>query len=189
MALKTGWINDDAGFHLVATAQKDDQRLIAVVMGARNQNTRENEALKLLNYGFKNFSTVTVLSQDEPIATIPVWKGSVNQVSLVAAEPGVVTVPAKENQDLTLRKTIPDRLSAPIPAGAEVGTAEIVLKGKALKTIALIAQNEVPSGTLFKRLYHIMLLSFITPPYWGWIALVLAFLLMVLAGMAMRKSN
>jgi D-alanyl-D-alanine carboxypeptidase (penicillin-binding protein 5/6) len=187
--LKTGWISDEEGYHLVATAKKGDQRLIAVVMGARNQRTRENEALKLLTYGFKNFSTVTVLSQDEPIATIPVWKGSVNQVSLRAAEPGVVTVPAGEDQELTLRKTIPDRLSAPVPAGAEVGTAEILLKGKVLKVIPILAQDEVPSGTLSKRLYHLVLLSFITPPYWGWIVLLLLFLLVVLAGMAMRKSN
>jgi D-alanyl-D-alanine carboxypeptidase (penicillin-binding protein 5/6) len=187
--LKTGWINDEQGYHLVATAKKGDQRLITVVMGARNQRTRENEALKLLNYGFKNFSTVTVLKQDEPLATIPVWKGTVNQVSLMAAAPGVVTVPAGEDQELTLRKTIPDRLSAPIPAGTEVGTAEILLKGKVLKVIPIIAQNEVPSGTLSKRLYHLVLISFITPPYWGWIGLVLLFLLVVLAGMAMRKGN
>ena len=187
--LKTGWINDEDGYHLVATAKKGDQRLIAAVMGAKNERTRENEALKLLNYGFKNFSTVTVLKSDELIATVPVWKGTVNQVSLVPAGPGIVTVPAGEDKDLTLRKTIPDRLSAPIAAGAEVGTAEILLKGEILKTIGILAKDEVTPGSLSKRLYHTLLVSFITPPYWGWIILILLALLVILAGMAMRRSG
>ena len=187
--LKTGWISDEDGYHLVATAKKEDQRLIAVVMGAKNERTRENEALKLLNYGFKNFSTVTVLKPDELLATVPVWKGTVNQVSLVPAEPGIVTVPAGEDKELTLRQTIPDRLLAPISAGAEVGTAKILLKGKTLKTIGILTQDEVTSGSLSKRLYHTILLSFIIPPYWGWIILVLLALLIILAGMATRKSS
>lgn len=187
--LKTGWISDEDGYHLVATAKREDQRLIAVVMGAKNERTRENEALKLLNYGFKNFVTVTVIKPDELIATVPVWKGTVNQVSLVPAEPGIVTVPSGEEKELTLRKTMPDRLSAPISAGAEVGTAEILLKGEILKSLGILAKDQVTSGSLSKRLYHTVLLSFITPPYWGWIILVLLALLVILAGMATRKSS
>jgi len=187
--LKTGWISDEDGYHLVTTAKREDQRLIAVVMGAKNERTRENEALKLLNYGFKNFVTVTVIKPDELIATVPVWKGTVNQVSLVPAEPGIVTVPSGEEKELTLRKTMPDRLSAPISAGAEVGKAEILLKGEILKSLGILAKDQVTSGSLSKRLYHTVLLSFITPPYWGWIILVLLALLVILAGMATRKSS
>ena len=74
--LGTEWISDDEGFHLVATAQRNGQRFISVVMGAKNRSTRESEALKLLNYGFKNFSTATVFKAQEPIATIRVWRGN-----------------------------------------------------------------------------------------------------------------
>ena len=186
--LKTGWIDNGAGFHLVATAQKEDQRFIAVVMGARDQRTRENEALKLLNYGFKNFSTVTVCNQDDPIETVDVWKGNANQVSLIAAEPGIVTVPAGEEEAITLIKKTPERISAPLSAGEQVGELEITLQGKLLKKIALVAQNEVASANLIKRLFHTALLSCIIPPYWGWIVLVLLFLLMVFAGLMMRRG-
>jgi D-alanyl-D-alanine carboxypeptidase (penicillin-binding protein 5/6) len=186
--LKTGWIDNGAGFHLVATAQKEDQRLIAVVMGARDQRTRENEALKLLNYGFKNFSTVTLCNRDDPIETVNVWKGSANHVSLIAAEPGIVTVPAGEEETIALIKKTPERISAPLSAGEQVGELEITLQGKPLKKIALVAQNDVPSANLIKRLFHVALLSCIVPPYWGWIVLVLLFLLMVFAGLMMRRG-
>jgi len=186
--LKTGWIDNGAGFHLVATAEKEDQRFIAVVMGARDQRTRENEALKLLNYGFKNFSTVTVCNQNDPIETVDVWKGNANQVSLIAAEPGIVTVPAGEEEAITLIKKTPERISAPLSAGEQVGELEIILEGKLLKKIALVAQNEVASANLIKRLFHTALLSCIIPPYWGWIVLVLLILLMVFAGLMMRRG-
>jgi D-alanyl-D-alanine carboxypeptidase (penicillin-binding protein 5/6) len=187
--LKTGWIDNGAGFHLVATAKKEDQRLIAVVMGARNQRTRENEALKLLNYGFKNFSTVTLCNRDDPVETVNVWKGKANQVSLIAAEPGIVTVPAGEEEAIDLIKKTPERISAPLSAGERVGELEITLQGKPLKTIALVAQNDVASANLIKRLFHTALLSCIIPPYWGWIVLVLLFLLMVFAGLMMRRGS
>src|SRR3989442_23225 len=51
--LKTGHLSE-SGYHLVATAKRDERRLIAVVMGAKSQAIRAEEALKLLNYGYRN---------------------------------------------------------------------------------------------------------------------------------------
>jgi D-alanyl-D-alanine carboxypeptidase (penicillin-binding protein 5/6) len=55
--LKTGHI-EESGYHLLATAKRDNQRMIAVVMGCDKMSTRAREALKLLEHGFRNFSTV-----------------------------------------------------------------------------------------------------------------------------------
>lgn len=50
--LKTGHIYQ-SGYHIVATAQKGDARLIAVVMGSRTPKVRTNEARRLLDEGFR----------------------------------------------------------------------------------------------------------------------------------------
>ena len=50
--LKTGYTRK-SGYHLVATAKRGEQRLIAVVMEARNRKIREREAMRLLNLGFE----------------------------------------------------------------------------------------------------------------------------------------
>jgi D-alanyl-D-alanine carboxypeptidase (penicillin-binding protein 5/6) len=50
--LKTGYTRK-SGYHLVATARRGEQRLIAVVMDARNRKIREREAMRLLNLGFQ----------------------------------------------------------------------------------------------------------------------------------------
>ena len=186
--LKTGWIDNGTGFHLVATAKRQSQRFVAVVMGAPHQRTRENEALKLLNYGFKNFSTLTVCNPDTPVETVTVWKGNANHVSLVPAEPGIVTVPTGEEQAIALIKKTPERISAPLSRGEQIGELEITLQGEPLKNIALVAQDEVTPANLIKRLFHTAVLSCIIPPYWGWIAVVLLLLLVVFAGLMMRRG-
>lgn len=187
--LKTGWINNNAGFHLVATAKRGGQRFIVVVMGAKNQRTRENEALKLLNYGFKNFSTITMFDVNEPIGTVSVWKGKSSQVVFIAAEPGIITIPVGEEQNLSLIKKIPKRVFAPINKGDKIGALEITMKGKLLKKIDLIAQDEVPSGGFIKLLIHLVILSFIIPPYWGCIILLFLLLLIITMGVIKKRAG
>lgn len=187
--LKTGWISDDEGFHLVATAQRNGQRFISVVMGARNRSTRESEALKLLNYGFKNFSTATVFKGGEPLAIVRVWRGTEDQVALIAKEPGIITVAAGDAPQLSFTKTIPERIYAPVSQGETMGEGVISLKGKTLKKVALVTQNAVPACNIFKRLVHSLLLSFYLPPYLGWFALVFISLGMVLLPLIRRKMR
>ena len=187
--LKTGWINNKAGFHLVATAKRDNQRFIAVVMGAKDQRTRENEAFKLLNYGFKNFSTVELFKSDEPIATVEVWKGKSDQVSLTAAGLTVLTIPAGEEKNLSLTKKIPKRIFAPINKSEKIGELEITLNGELLKIVDLVAQDEVVSGNLITRLLHMARLSFIVQPYWGWVVLLLLLLVFFISRMIKGKTR
>ena len=51
--LKTGHV-EESGYHLTATAKREGQRMIAVVMGCDRVRKRAPEAQKLLEYGFKN---------------------------------------------------------------------------------------------------------------------------------------
>lgn len=50
--LKTGFTRS-AGFHIIATAKRDDTRLIAIVMGARSRTIRDRETTRLLEEGFR----------------------------------------------------------------------------------------------------------------------------------------
>src|SRR6476620_8137062 len=52
--LKTGFI-EEAGYGLVASAKRDDQRVIIVVSGLNTKKEREEEPRKLIEWGFKNF--------------------------------------------------------------------------------------------------------------------------------------
>ena len=64
--LKTGWTND-AGYCITTTMKKDGMRLISVVMGAENPTLRNNDTLKLLNYGYTHYELIPLKRKNEEV--------------------------------------------------------------------------------------------------------------------------
>jgi D-alanyl-D-alanine carboxypeptidase (penicillin-binding protein 5/6) len=151
--LKTGH-TENAGYHLLATAKRGDQRFIAVVMGAKSEAIREREALRLLNYGFRNFASVSLFKQGDVLLRLPVWKGTVGEVELAASEPGIVTLPIDLQADISWQARTPERLFAPIERGQSIGEAVIATKEKVFKTLALVAVQDVPLAGFFRQVFH-----------------------------------
>ena len=151
--LKTGH-TENAGYHLLATAKRGDQRFIAVVMEAKSEAIREREALRLLNYGFRNFASVSFFKQGDVLLKLPVWKGTLGEVELAASEPGIVTLPIDLQADISWQARTPERLFAPIESGQSIGEAVIATKEKVFKTVPLVAVQDVPLGGFFRQIIH-----------------------------------
>jgi len=66
--LKTGFVCA-SGFNIVATAKRNATRLVVVVLGARTQIIRENEATRLLDDGFK-LVTAQNYPHPKPVAMV-----------------------------------------------------------------------------------------------------------------------
>jgi D-alanyl-D-alanine carboxypeptidase (penicillin-binding protein 5/6) len=156
--LKTGYISK-AGYHLLATAQREDQRFIAVVMGAKNPRVREREALRLLNYGFRNYTSVMLFEKGKLLLQLPVWKGKAGQIGLTAAESGVVAVPISKEKEVSWHTETPEKLFAPVKKGQSIGQAIISYKKKVLRRIPLHADQEILQAGLVKRTLHTLALQ------------------------------
>lgn len=156
--LKTGWF-EEAGYHLVATAAEKERRLIAVVLGAESEQSREEVALRLLDYGFRNFHNVRFFAKGDRVKNLPVWKGTDDYLGIVAKGPGIVTV-RNGSPDPTLSYQLPEKLVAPISAGQTLGEAVITAGGHQLARVELVASQAVPEAHLLKRLLHSLLLVF-----------------------------
>ena len=151
--LKTGYTSE-AGYHLLATAQREDQRFIAVVLGAPNPRVREREAMRLLNYGFRNYVSVPLFEKGQVLLQLPIWKGKAERVGLIAAKGGVITVPISLRKFVSWQSETPENVLAPVHKGEQLGKALITAKHEVLKSIALLADREVPQGGLLKRMVH-----------------------------------
>jgi D-alanyl-D-alanine carboxypeptidase (penicillin-binding protein 5/6) len=136
--LKTGHV-EESGYHLVATAKRDGQRMIAVVMGCDRVNKRAPEAQKLLEYGFKNFSTVEAVKKGAIFGPIKVRRGKVNQVPLTAAEDGRVTVAKGKENLVSAVPQLPAFVVAPIQKDQVVAKVLVQNEGKIVKEVNLIA--------------------------------------------------
>jgi D-alanyl-D-alanine carboxypeptidase (penicillin-binding protein 5/6) len=145
--LKTGHV-EESGYHLVATAKRDGQRMIAVVMGCDKVKKRAPETQKLLEYGFRNFSTVEVVKKDTTFGPVKVKRGKSNQVILTAAEDGRVTVPKGKENSVSAVPQLPQSIVAPIQKGQVVAKVLIQNEGKVVKEVNLLASLGVEKSLI-----------------------------------------
>lgn len=150
--LKTGH-TDEAGYCLVASAVRDDMRLISVVFGAKNEASRAAETQKLLTYGFRFFENRTFYSKDTVLASPVIWKGSKNQIDVGLVKDLTLTVPRGQAQKLTAEAVLDKGIVAPIEQGTRLGIIEVRLSGELLHSAELVALETVEQGGFFKRMW------------------------------------
>ena len=150
--IKTGHTSG-AGYCLMASAQRGDQRLITVVLGSGSESQRADQSQALLNWGFRFYETHKLYDAASKIAEQKVWKGETDLLQLGVAEPLLVTVPRGRYDRLKPMMDVPRTLVAPIEKGQEVGMVKVMLDDKVVAQRPLVALNAVEEGGFFKRLW------------------------------------
>lgn len=148
--LKTGH-TDAAGYCLVGTARRNEQRWIAVVLGADSSDAREAAVQDLLNYAFAAFQPVPVLQQQGGVTEVPVYFGESQSVRLRTSEPATVVVAAGREHDLQYQFQTQPYYSAPIALDQAMGSAAILLDDELLASVPLQALSAVAAGSWWKR--------------------------------------
>ncbi|WP_296279257.1 D-alanyl-D-alanine carboxypeptidase family protein [Pseudoxanthomonas sp.] len=150
--IKTGH-HSAAGYCLMSSAKRGDQRLIAVVMGSTSEKQRADDSLALLNWGFRFYETHRLYEPGKAIATQRVWKGKTKDVQLGVAQPMLVSVPRGRYDDLKPTMDVPKTLVAPITAGQAIGMVKVTLDGKVVAQSPLVAITPIEEAGFFKRLW------------------------------------
>ena len=158
--LKTGR-TDEAGFCLVASAEREDMRLISVVLGASNDETRSRESQRLLSYGFRYFNTQTLFNSKEIIKSdVKIWFGTEKFLNLTIDEDAILTFPRGAEDDLKAEFTIDEVIKAPIKVGDPLGLLKISLENELLLEIPLVSSQNIPKGNFISRIIDWLVLFF-----------------------------
>lgn len=158
--LKTGH-TEEAGYCLVASAKRNDTRLIASVMGTNSSEARAQEVQKMLNYGFRYYETERLFRGGQELMEAKVWGGQADQVSVGLPEDTYVTIPRGSRNQLESTVDLDSVIKAPINVGDELGRVRVILDGETLVDEPVLALTEVPEGGLFKRLWDAIKLFFV----------------------------
>jgi serine-type D-Ala-D-Ala carboxypeptidase (penicillin-binding protein 5/6) len=140
--MKTGFTKE-AGYGLVGTVQRDGRRLIMAVAGLKTAAERKTESQRLLDFGFRQFKTVDVFEKDEVLAEARVWGGSKNWVELRTAEAFQVALTPKERKTVEMKLSYTGPLYAPVKAGTIVGQARVVVAGRTVAEVPVLAASDV----------------------------------------------
>ena len=122
--LKTG-TTGQAGRCISATAEREGMGLVAVVLGGVTSEERFTAAMEMLDYGFANYEAVAFPPVAGAATSLPVALGAEKEVALVYHTPEKVLAKKGSGASLCATLTLPQKLSAPVQSGVEVGAVTL----------------------------------------------------------------
>jgi len=146
---KTG-STSEAGYCLSATAERNNMRLISVVLGAETSKERFADASAQFDWGFKNFESVRLVNATENLADkVELQKAKNNNLVLVPEEDFWSVTKRGDTTNLEVNIDLPSRLSAPLEAGDVVGKILLTEQGEVKKEINIIVAENVEQQGYF----------------------------------------
>ncbi len=146
--LKTGHTNE-AGFCLVASAKRDNMRLLSVVLNSPNDTVRADDSERLLNYGFRFFETHALYKAGNVITEIPLYKSTTDRMNLGLLTDQYITIPAGQYQRLSISTKTPKFIEAPVKKGDTIGELIIKFDGNVVASHPLHALQLAEKGGFF----------------------------------------
>lgn len=148
--LATGY-SETNDFYLIASAKRDEHRLISVVIGTATEKLRSSESQRLLNYGFQNFEAIKLYSKEQPISSKRIWKGTSKQLNIGFREDRYITIPKGRRDGLKATLETQQPIFAPIHRGQQIGTLHLALNDKPYLDLPVVALDDILLANVFSR--------------------------------------
>ncbi|SDK57129.1 D-alanyl-D-alanine carboxypeptidase family protein [Natronincola ferrireducens] len=149
--VKTGYTGD-AQSCLITSANKDDHRLIAVVLGAQGLNVYGDSRV-LIDFGYDNFQLVSLIEENQLKLESPIKNGTEDTIALYTESPLNVVLPSSfDPSKITEEVIVDESLKAPILSGDILGKVIYSIEGKLLGEVNLIAQDTIDTKPFFKKI-------------------------------------
>jgi D-alanyl-D-alanine carboxypeptidase (penicillin-binding protein 5/6) len=143
--------DEAVGFSLVASAKRDNRRLISVVIGTEKENLRSSESQRLLNLGFKEMESVMLYRKQQAVSELRLWKGTEHQVGVGFRDDCYITIPLGERSLISAKLETKQPLIAPVNAGQNIGTLHLLLNGEPYLDLPVVVLESVPLANVFSR--------------------------------------
>ena len=136
-------------YNLSASATRDNLSLIAVIMHSPSSVIRFNEAKTLLDYGFSNYSAISLGKTNEVVSTIKVSKGTSDNLNCVFNSSSTIVIKKGLENSIVQNISIPDVVEAPIEKGEKIGKASYLINDNVIAEIDIVAENSINKSNLF----------------------------------------
>ena len=146
--LKTGY-TDTAGYCLTATINKDNMRVIAVVMGEDSSTTRNSEVSGLLDYAYNLYKKDTYITKEEVLGNAKVEKGNVEYANIVTKD-DISIINKKEYKRGEIKFELDLKyLKAPIKKGDVVGKIKVIENGNIISEADVTVDKNIDKAGYF----------------------------------------
>ena len=149
--LKTGH-TQEAGYGLVGSAVQGDRRIIFVITGLPSDKARAEEAERIVNWAYRQFTMKTIVPKGEIVAEAPVWLGDRGKVGLTTRDGVRVLLPAGSQAGVSAEAVFDGPIEAPIRKGDRLGELVVTIPGAGQSRQPLLAASDVGRAGVFGRL-------------------------------------
>lgn len=151
--LKTGF-TDSAGYTMAVTAERDNMRLIAIVLGEASGKARNQDATDLLDYGFNTYKVDLLNKKNEVVKELEIEKGNKSRVNAILKH-DVSILRKKSDAGINYDTSVKiNDIRLPLKKGDVVGKLEVLDNGNVIKSEDLIIDEDVSKINYFKHLYN-----------------------------------
>lgn len=157
--IKTGH-SDSAGYCFVASAKRDNMRLIAVLLGTKNDQARTEEANRLLNWGFRFYDTYQIFPAKDKFQTVKVWFGKDKELPVGIDKDLYVTIPQGKHDKLKASINTESIIKAPVKEGDVIGSFTVRLQDEVIAKVQLVSLENIEKAGVFSRLKDKITISF-----------------------------
>lgn len=149
--LKTGH-TQSAGYCLVSSAKQNGMRLIAVVMGAKTDAERNASSQRLLNYGFRFYTTQKLMPKAAKFASVTTYKGQQRETKVGLLKPLYLTFPKGFSKKLKITKQLPESIIAPVARHTKLGELRVSLGNQLIAQAPLVALQANANGSRWQNM-------------------------------------
>lgn len=151
--LKTGYTKE-AGYCLTSTAEKDNMRLITVVMNEPSTQIRNGETSSMLDYGFNMYSVNKILDTNTSLQKGKVELGNDLEVEIVPTEEvKILNNKNSDERNVTYELEL-NTIKAPVKKGNIVGKIKVYEDNKVINEINATVKYDVDKANIFKIYYR-----------------------------------
>ena len=147
--LKTGYTSE-AGFCITATANINDMRIITVVMGEPDSETRNKDVSSVFDYVYAQYGLQKIVDTETILDEVSVEKGKVESVGIVAKEEATDLYNKNDTKGEFTYDIEVDNLKAPLSKGDVVGKLTLKENNNVIRTIDLTVKEDVKKANIFE---------------------------------------
>ena len=146
--LKTGY-TDNAGYCLTATMNKNNMRLISVVMGSDTKDNRSSDTIGMLEYGYSMYGSNTVIKKDEFNGTLHIENAKVRDIKYYL-DTDINLIVDKNVRDVNYKTDIElFKVKAPLKKNSKVGVLKLYYDNKTY-SYDLVVHEDIEKASYFK---------------------------------------
>jgi len=148
--IKTGYTNN-AGFCVVLYSEKENLKLITVILNSSSQDERDKDALKLMDWAYNNLKYIKIVDSEQVAVTVDIGEQTMLNVDLYADKDYIKLI--NINSDAVDKKNkVNNNITLPVEKNKDLGSIDVFINDKKITKINLISREDIGSEFIYQEL-------------------------------------